>query len=208
MAGHIQTAGNVEWCTPGRVLEGVRKVAGGQIGLDPCWGEGCLTDPLVWFAGPPGDRDGLEEPWEEDSIFINPPFGTLYRHVTSGLALAAKKWGDLPLWEKMEYVAVPLDRWVKKTAESSDGKRQLFLLTPANVDTKPWHETIFRTAQAVCFFRGRLKFLGAAASCPTPIALSYWGPKPILFDQVFSGMGRVLQVNPTRGGSRLARLLR
>jgi hypothetical protein len=57
--------------TPSYVLEPVREVLG-SIELDPC----TLPDNPVGadrFYAPP--QDGLAEPWDAETIFVNPPYG-------------------------------------------------------------------------------------------------------------------------------------
>lgn len=58
--------------TPGYVLDPVRALFGGTIGLDPC------TDPdnpigAKSFYAPP--LDGKTLPWDADTVFCNPPYG-------------------------------------------------------------------------------------------------------------------------------------
>jgi hypothetical protein len=58
--------------TPPYVLEPVRALLGGSIGLDPC------TEPdnpcqAEQFYAPP--VDGCSEPWNASTVFCNPPYG-------------------------------------------------------------------------------------------------------------------------------------
>lgn len=63
-------------------------------------------------------------------------------------------------------------------------------LIPARTDTAAWHDYA-STADAICFWRGRLRFLGAPASAPFPSALLYWGTRADVFRSAFMTAGLV-----------------
>lgn len=97
-------------------------------------------------------------------------------------------------WAGRVFVNPPfgdLDRWAAacRRAHATRGC-EVILLLPARTDTAYWHEEIV-TANAVCFWRGRMRFVGAPANAPFPTALVYWGAWPWLFHEVFSAKGRV-----------------
>ena len=98
-------------------------------------------------------------------------------------------------WEGCAYVNPPfdaLDAWAARCAEQGAVRgNEVVLLLPARTDTRYWHEYVTR-ARAVCFLRGRLRFVGATASCPFPTALAYWGAAPWRFHAVFSPRGWVV----------------
>jgi hypothetical protein len=58
--------------TPGYVLEPVRALFGGTIGLDPCTEADNPTNARQFFCPP---QDGCEIPWLADTVFCNPPYG-------------------------------------------------------------------------------------------------------------------------------------
>lgn len=58
--------------TPAYVLEPVRQLLGGRIGLDPCNEPDNPTGAVVFFCLP---QDGCALPWEADTVFVNPPYG-------------------------------------------------------------------------------------------------------------------------------------
>ncbi len=62
-----------DWCTPPDILDGVRFVLEGQIGLDPCWNKHALTDPVVKFDLTQG-QDAFQRKWPTGSRFANPPY--------------------------------------------------------------------------------------------------------------------------------------
>jgi hypothetical protein len=91
--------------TPAYVLEPVRQALGGVIGLDPC------TEP----DNPAGAElfytiadDGLMQPWDTETIFVNPPYNR-----------APEPWAD---------------RCIEAAAAGSS----VVLLMPAATDTRIW----------------------------------------------------------------------
>lgn len=58
--------------TPGYVLEPVRQLFGGKIGLDPCTEPDNPTGAEKFYAPP---DDGCALPWDAPTIFCNPPYG-------------------------------------------------------------------------------------------------------------------------------------
>lgn len=57
--------------TPGYILEPIRELLGG-IGLDPCTEPDNPTGAKRFYCLP---DDGCSLPWDEESIFCNPPYG-------------------------------------------------------------------------------------------------------------------------------------
>lgn len=84
--------------------------------------------------------------------------------------------------------ALPL--WTAKMAYEASQGAEVIGLVPARTDTRWWHEDI-ATASVICFWRGRLRFVGAPASAPFPSALAYWGPRPGRFYDTFAPHGLV-----------------
>lgn len=58
--------------TPEYILESVRRVLGGTIGLDPCTEPDNPTGANVFYTPP---QDGCSLPWDAASVFCNPPYG-------------------------------------------------------------------------------------------------------------------------------------
>ena len=89
------------------------------------------------------------------------------------------------------YCNPPYSRWLKRwMAKCSTAGCEVISLTPARTDTVAWHSYAV-TCDAVCFWRGRMRFLGAAASAPFPSALCYWGDRIDRFVEVFGRVGIV-----------------
>lgn len=180
----LMTSAKSDWCTPAEVLDRVRRVA--PIALDPCTTRDNPTGAAVICVehGPmPGDAenvfvDGLNpmlswEAWSHESdmprcpavtglVYVNPPYGRSIGAWTSRCLLEAR-----------------------------DGAEVIALL-PARTDTRWWRDcTPPHEAQAVCFWRGRLRFVGAPASAPFPSALVYWGARKFRFADVFADTGAI-----------------
>lgn len=168
-----------DWETPLHVLELVRQV--GPIALDPCTtilnstgARVIYTDPQIVVGPPPPGvawaPDGLDElnSWvapaitHEGLVFCNPPYG-------SGISA-----------------------WIKRCAEVRRAGVEAIALVPARTDTSWWHALCAPpVADAVCFWRGRLTFVGAPAPAPFPSALVYWGPNRFRFADVFADVGLI-----------------
>jgi hypothetical protein len=58
--------------TPAYVLEPVRALFGGSIGLDPCTEVDNPVGASAFYAPP---VDGCAMPWDAPSVFVNPPYG-------------------------------------------------------------------------------------------------------------------------------------
>ena len=58
--------------TPGYVLDPVREALGGVITLDPCTTADNPVEAVRFYCPP---ADGLAEPWDAPTIFVNPPYG-------------------------------------------------------------------------------------------------------------------------------------
>ena len=110
-------------------------------------------------------------------------------------------------WSKngVNYVNPPYkyaDTWVKKCVAEWTRGCEVVALIPARTDTKYYHEWIFQTANAICFLKGRIKFLEPTAegpkakdAAPMPNALILWTHDPAsirAFEQAFRAKGKVL----------------
>lgn len=117
--------------------------------------------PAHWKQG---DPDALEESWRVQALtYVNPPYGR-----------------SLPLWTRK-------GAWEFRDVEAK-GDEQLVMLVPARPDTK-WWQTYVVTADVICFWKGRLKFVGAQFPAPFPSAFAYWGNHQERFVKVFGEKG-------------------
>lgn len=146
------------WCTPKEVIDAIAWM--GPIRLDPCSNEQSIV-PAVFKYDLKDGFDGLEHPWshadmvgyygggvKKGLVYVNPPYGK-----------------EIGKWTKRAMVTASLF--------PAD---EIVMLVPARTDTKWWHEVVQETS-AVCFWRGRLTFLGASSNAPFPSALLYFGPR-------------------------------
>jgi len=93
------------------------------------------------------EDDGLSKSWEGERVFMNPPYGR-----------------DLPRWMKKAY------------EEARDNEALVVCFVPARVDTDWWHRYANK-ASDIRFPKGRVKFAGAAASAPFPVAVVIFRPR-------------------------------
>jgi hypothetical protein len=80
-------------------------------------------------------------------------------------------------WHGNVFVNPPfgdLARWVHKCTSESF-RAEIVLLLPSRTDTAYWQDGV-STAAAICYLRGRLRFVGAPAPCPFPTSLAFWTP--------------------------------
>lgn len=153
-----------DWNTPQVIVDRVRTFNERPIGLDPCSNASSIVGADVeWTLE--RDGDSLPKPWTGHGlVYVNPPYGR------------------------------GIDAWVRKCRETSWLGGEVIALVPARPDTAWWHDHCAPPrAEAVCFWRGRLTFVGAPAPAPFPSALVYWGPRKWRFRDTFIDVGAVWQ---------------
>jgi phage N-6-adenine-methyltransferase len=164
---YIPRAVRSDWRTPDSVVSVVRQAFGGEVDLDPC------ASTTHWLEG--GDEIGEELNFHEEDDGLN------------------RDWG-----KRTVFVNPPFNHnrdWVKKCAEEAAKGAEVILLIPARTDTLYWHNLIAKTSGAICFWRGRITFVGAPNTAPFPCAFVYWGPNAARFDDAFAVHGQVLYTN-------------
>jgi len=165
----LMSSESEHWNTPGSFITLVRAVA--PIALDPCSNEGSLVQAERSICLP---EDGIKADWFERSrfenqtsaglVYVNPPYGSKQRD------------------------------FLRKCAAEADRGCEIVALIPARTDTMVFQRTVFATAQAICFYAGRLKFEGAPSSAPFPSAVVYWGQRRERFNEVFASYGKVINL--------------
>lgn len=154
--------GENEWYTPQDVLEDVRELFGG-IGLDPASSE-------VAQAYVKAERhftredDALAQAWDANTVFLNPPYSR-----------------DL------------IGAFVKKLTGEFRANRftEAILLTHNYTDTE-WFHVAESEAAAICFTRGRIKFVSPDGELAAPTqgqAFFYYGPRVQEFQEAFGHRG-------------------
>lgn len=188
MAGHIASSGAVTWQTPESTLKPVREFFDGEIALDPCAG----AIPIAKTNWRLPEMDGLTQTWgEHKTVYVNSPFGRYWWDAEGRCTPGAPP--------NAYYNKASIADWVYKCHyETKNSSLVVIQLLPAAVDTKHWQEIIFPHANAVCFIRGRLKFVGATASAPMACALVQWGSQEHhsteWFEEVFSKTGKCFRL--------------
>lgn len=137
----------------------------GPIGLDPCTAGDNPTDARKIFCLV---DDGLVRPW------------------------ATQPWLD-----GLVYVNPPYSQmasWAEKIATEAGAGPEIVSLVGARIDARWFYRLAWDTARAVCFWKGRLRFVGAASSAPFPSAIVYHGPRPFRFEEAFHDAGHVVRL--------------
>lgn len=92
-------------------------------------------------------ENGLAQSWQDHRVFMNPPYGDA------------------------------IYDWMRKAyTEARDNGALVVCFVPARVDTRWWHEFAAK-ASDIRFPIGRVKFAGATASAPFPVAVVIFRPK-------------------------------
>lgn len=178
-AGRTVNSQSVDWCTPRKYVDAVKKVFGGAISLDPCSNEWSIVAAETEYSLP--EHDGLRESWEFPTIYVNPPYG------------ADKERGTT------------IKHWLYRCAHAHKHyEARVLALVPVATNTSHWKEYVWGRAAAICFlYDTRLRFLvegkdegkGAPMSC----AMIYWNKNIEKFLQVFSEFGAVVDIRSLQG---------
>lgn len=178
-AGRKVNAQSIDWCTPPKYVDAVKKVFGGSICLDPCSNQWSIVGAETEWSLP--ERDGLAEAWIYPTIYVNPPYG------------ADKTRGTT------------IKHWLHKCAYAhTHHGSNVLALVPVATNTSHWKEFVWGQASAICFlYDTRLRFLiqgkdegkGAPMSC----AMIYWNKDVERFIQVFEEYGAVVDIRSLHG---------
>lgn len=178
-AGRTINSQSVNWCTPSKYVDAVRKVFGGKIALDPCSNEWSIVNAEMEYWLP--EHDGLRESWDYHTIYVNPPYGSDKERRTT------------------------IKHWLCKCARAhKQHGSEVLALVPVATNTSHWKKYVWGRATAVCFlYDTRLRFLvegkdegkGAPMSC----AMIYWNENMDVFLDVFNEFGAVVDLRPLQG---------
>lgn len=140
--------------TPSYVLEPVREALGGRIGLDPCTEPDNPTGAAVFYTAA---TDGAEEPWDANSIYVNPPYSKAR------------------------------ERWVARCIEAAEAGVQVVLLMPSHTDTRLFHRALQTASHVVFIKGrvkfGVLRDNGRQEAASHPSCLICWNlpdPSPLV----------------------------
>ena len=178
-AGRKIISQSQDWCTPPKYVDAIRAFFDGAIQLDPCSNAYSIVQAEVEFMLP--ECDGLTLPWDYETVFVNPPYGTD--------RLRGTKIRD----------------WLQKCAMSyRDFNAEVLALVPVATNTMHWKLYVWDAAAGIAFlYDTRLKFLvrgvksgkGAPMSC----AMVYWGTRYQRFEHLFLKFGACVDVRHLHG---------
>jgi DNA N-6-adenine-methyltransferase (Dam) len=170
-AGRKTLTGSRDWCTPPWLVASVRTVFGGNISLDPCSNPYSTVGADIEYLLP--DRDGLLEPWDAPTIFVNPPYGTDMERGTR------------------------ITDWFVRITTAAEAGSEVIALVPVAPNTWLWKKHVFPVAAAICFlYQSRLKFhidgIQDPRGAPMACAAIHYGPEPGKFAEEFKKHGAVV----------------
>lgn len=166
------TSNKSDWNTPPEVLDVVRKL--GPISLDPCGNATSVGIVKAKTTYRLPEQDGLVLPWAccRPLVFVNPP-----------------------------YTRAGMPRWAAKIAREGAEAQHLVALVAARTETH-WFRYFWNSANAICFWYGRIKFLGTDGQpvhgATFPSALPYYGDEPYGFEKIFEPHGKVVVLRHRR----------
>lgn len=146
-----------DWNTPPEVRDALR-VGFGGIEVDPCDNEGSIlhAEHRIRLATPEridALRRGVELP---EGVDLG--CGVRDAWPGDGLVFINPPFGSAA------------GGFVRRAIEAGI-LRDVVILLPARPDTRIWQDRIFPAANGICWWRGRLRFVGADHPAPFPIAL-------------------------------------
>lgn len=127
MSDFIKTAHSSksnEWGTPDSIYRPLDQEFG--FSLDPC-ARNAEEAKCQRFYTPA--EDGLLQPWGEEIVFCNPPYGR------------------------------EIGRWVQKAYLAAHDGATVVMLIPARTDTNYWHDYVIGAGAEVRFCKGRISFV-------------------------------------------------
>ena len=178
-AGRTLNTLSQEWGTPEKYVNAVREMFRGTIHLDPCSNEFSIVNALNEYQLP--EHDGLREPWDYPTIYVNPPYGIDKERRTS------------------------IKHWLSKCSMAhADYGADVLALVPVATNTGHWKKFVFANACSICFlYDTRLKFLvngeNGGKGAPMSCAMIYWGDDYDRFFAVFQQFGAVVDLRPQHG---------
>ena len=170
----MKSSKSIKWRTPEVFEETLNKLT--KIGLDPCGHPRTKLHALKQYLLSQGE-DGLKKSWRgRGLVFVNPPYGRDKKRKNKPRTLI----------------------WLLKALREirKDPTMEIVFLIAARMDSGAFQDIVFKRAQAVCYWRGRMKFHGKTKSGKLvgalfPSAVVYFGPRPKKFKAAFEGKGHV-----------------
>lgn len=179
--------GSNDWYTPESILRPTRAIAAtptapGRIALDPFWGPGCITAPVV---GIDEARDGFAVDWAR----------AVERAV--GQPGAA---GFVDVFTNPPYSRMP--DFAKKVSREAARGVEIVALVKSSTAENWFSDLVWRSATSVCFVYGRVRHApGPGAdpasegnTAPFSSAVTYHGPRPDRFAACFRSTGQIFRL--------------
>lgn len=173
-AGRKINSNSQEWGTPKKYVDAVKEFFGGHIDLDPCSNKYSIVNARTEYMLP--EHDGLKEPWDFRTIYVNPPYG---RNRVGGTTIK---------------------QWLRKCAEAHQVHgSEVLALIPVAANTDHWKKYVFGKATGICFLADtRLMFLvnglNGGKGAPMACSMVYWGNDFKRFQEIFCRYGAVLSI--------------
>ena len=174
-AGRSVNSKSLNWGTPLKYVNIIKKFFNGIISLDPCSNEYSIVNADTEFVLP--KNDGLKEIWNFKTIYVNPPYGADRHRGTT------------------------IKNWLEKCSISNKKyNSEILALIPVATNTKHWKNHIFGHATSICFlYDTRLKFLenglNNGKGAPMACCMVYWGNNYNRFYSHFIDYGAVVNIN-------------
>ena len=130
-----------EWATPQKFFDFLDRDYG--FTLDPCATKENAKCKKFYTL----EDDGLSKSWDNQTVFMNPPYGGHTKE------------------------------WLKKAAEQRHKGTTTVCLIVSSTDRSYWHEIINQEADEILFLRGRIKFGGKKTTAPFASALVIFKPE-------------------------------
>ena len=130
-----------EWATPQKFFDFLNEGYG--FTLDPCATEENAKCKKFYTLA----DDGLSKNWDNEIVFMNPPYGGHTRD------------------------------WLQKASEQRHKGTTTVCLIVSSTDRSYWHEIINKEADEILFLRGRIKFGGKKTTAPFASALVIFKPE-------------------------------
>lgn len=163
------TSESDDYCSPTVVIVSLRKL--GRIALDPCSNKHSIVPARVKLTRKRRSEAGsLAVAW--------------LPYCYGGFAYVNPPYGRV----------MPL--WAEKIVHEYKSGCEIVALVAARVDTR-WWDTMIEHATAVCYWRGRITFVGRPGNgqpAKFPSAVLYFGPRVGAFCKAFGDRGRTYAI--------------
>ena len=110
----------------------------------------------------------------------------------------SQEWPVGRIWMNPPYAQPLIGQFCQRFADEI-GRGSTGIALVNNATETDWFQTLSACATAICFPRGRVRFLDENGDPGTPLqgqAIIYCGPDSILFNREFAGVGLVVRVLP------------